>query len=40
MCEEIEDWSESFDDMEPGDWEDHLGGPDDQFFEDHDNEIE
>ena len=30
---EREDWSESLDDMEPGDWEDHFGGPDDKEFE-------
>ena len=28
-----EDWSESFDDMELGDWEDYLGGPDDKEIE-------
>lgn len=28
-----EDWSEDFDDMGPEDWEDYLGGPDDEYFE-------
>ena len=31
--ESQEDWGESFDDMDAGDWQDHLGGPDDDFFE-------
>lgn len=27
------DWSESFDDMGPGDWEQYMGGPDDDYFD-------
>lgn len=28
MYDEYTDWSDSFDDMDGGDWESHMGGPD------------
>jgi len=33
MNDEYEDWGESFDDKESSDWEDFLGGPDDEEIE-------
>ncbi len=33
MYDEYTDWSDSFDDMDNQDWGDHLGGPDDYYFE-------
>jgi len=33
MNDEYEDWGESFDDKESSDWEDYLGGPDDEEIE-------
>lgn len=28
-----DEWCDSFDDLEPNDWEDFLGGPDDSYFD-------
>jgi len=28
-----QDWGYTFDDMDQDNWEDHLGGPDDDYFE-------
>ncbi len=32
-CSDQEDWGNSFDDMDSGNWENYLGGPEDSFFE-------
>jgi len=34
-----EDWSNDFDDMDAGDWEDNMDGPSDRYFESQDYEM-